>query len=87
MNETVLLIISYLPAVISLVGSVTAALLSIKKVSSKISETELLRRQLGCLNKKLAEQLEKDEELKKEIESLRMQLKGIKRYEKGVSKN
>lgn len=87
MNETVLLIISYLPAVISLVGSVAAALVSIKKVSSKISETELLRRQLGCLNKKLAEQLEKDEELKKEIESLRMQLKGIKHYEKSVSKN
>ena len=87
MNETVLLIISYLPAVISLIGSVAAALLSIKKVSSKISETEMLRRQLGCLNKKLEEQLEKDEELKKEVELLRLQLKGFKRHEKSISKD
>ena len=87
MNETVLLIISYLPAVISLVGSVAAALLSIKKVSSKISETEMLRKQLGCLNKKLAEQLEKDEELKKQIEDLQLELRGFKRHEKSISKN
>ena len=88
MNETLLLIISYLPAAVSLLGSIAAAIYSIKKVTSKMEDLDTLKHHLGFICKKLAEAQDLNAKLIKEIEAIRMHQKGIKEHGKeSISKD
>lgn len=87
MNETVLLIISYLPAAISLVGSISAAIYSIKKVTSKVEDLSTIKNHLGFVCKKLSEAHEENAKLRDQISALRLEIKGHRDNEKGIKKN
>lgn len=82
MNSTVTLILAYFPAVVSFLGSVASVFVCIKKVTAKLDESAGLKNELGKLNQKLTKQLEQNEAQQKQIEALRLQLKGIKEREK-----
>lgn len=88
MNETLKIIIDYLPAVISVLGSILAAVTVIVKTAKQLkkSDVEQVNSRLGGLYKALNKQIEQNNGLKNELESLRLEMRGIKPHEK-KSKN
>lgn len=87
MNDTVVLILSYLPAAISLVGSVAAAVMTIKKCYSKFDEAADLRHKIAQQNKRLAKAEEDNIALRQEIHNLILEMRGIHHVKENVKKN
>ena len=81
MNETVLLILSYLPPIISTVAMAIIAKIIDKIVKGESAKQDDTRRKLNFIASKLQEANEKNKELLKEIESLKLELKGFKKHE------
>lgn len=87
MNDTVVLILSYLPAAISLLGSVAAAVMTIKKCYNKFDEAADLRHKIAQQNKRLAKAEEDNIALRQEIHNLILEMRGIHHVKENVKKN
>lgn len=84
MNEIVLLILNYLPPVLSVGALGVIAKIIISSVSKKLEEstrilkeTQELKGQLSLLNKRNREVIELVERVVEENEELKLQLKGV----------
>jgi len=81
------LLISLVPSLASVIGSVSAAIITIFKVKSKLEESTGLKREMVSQNKKLNEVVANDEELKKELVALKLEIRGIKEHGKAIKKD
>lgn len=85
MNEAVkMLLISLLPSIASIVGSVSAAVVVIFKVKAKLDDASSLKRELVVMNKRLQKQIEDNEKLLEEIKTLKLEQRGIKQHGKEI---
>ena len=87
MNEVLLLILNYLPPVVSVGAVAYIGKIIIKVVVKKLSDVTDLKNKLSFICKKLQDEHDEKEELKKEITALRMEMKGFRNNEEKVSKN
>ena len=94
MNETLLLVLTWIPVVVE--SSLFVALIKVlaKKIKEHFSmpeklvkETKSVNGNVGALNKQVAMLIEENRKLLKQNENLIMQLKGFKEYGEDVRKN
>lgn len=84
MKETILTILNYLSSAVSVAGFVVVAKVILKKLANFTD----IKERLKALIRKVADQQEESEKLRKQIASLQMQLKGHKKNGKeSVQKN
>ena len=81
MNEVVLLILNYLPPFVSVGALIAVGKVILNSVSKKLSDFSALNSKLNVIAKRLMEEKAEKDELKKEIESLKMELRGFKKHE------
>ena len=81
MNEVVLLILNYLPPVLSVGALAVIGKVIVKQVTKKLADFAALNSKLNLIAKRLSDEKEENEKLKREIEALRMELKGFKQHE------
>ena len=81
MNETVLLILSYLPPIISTLAMAVIAKIIDKIVKGESAKQDDTRRKLNFIASKLQEAHEENKELLKQMEALKLELKGFKKHE------
>lgn len=74
MKETILTILNYLSSAVSVAGFVVVA----KVILKKLADFTAIKERLNVLIKKVVDQQEESEKLRKQIASLQMQLKGHK---------
>ena len=84
MNETLLLVLTWLPVVAESGLFVAVARFLAKRLKEHFSlpekivkENSELRGEVGKLNKRLSEEIEESKKLKEELEKFSLQLKGI----------
>ena len=85
MNEVLLLILNYLPPAVSVGALIFIGKKILKIVISKLEDITAVKNKLNFICKKLADQHQENEDLKKQINSLIKQQRGFKDEE--VSKN
>lgn len=84
MKEIILTILNYLSSAASVTGFVVVA----KVILKKLDDFTDIKGRLNVLIRKIADQQEESEKLRKQITSLQMQLKGHKENEKeSIRKN
>ena len=88
MNEIIVFISAYLPAATAVVGCVIACIINIKRVRDAVEKSEIkkLKDDTRALYRNLQHEIEINQELKEEIHSLKLEIRGIKPNEK-VRKN
>lgn len=74
MKETILTILNYISSAVSVAGFVVVA----KVILNKFADFTDIKQRLNVLIKKVGDQQEENEKLRKQIASLQMQLKGHK---------
>ena len=77
-QQTIMLIISGVLAILETGSWVGIASYIVKFVSKKVEDSTGLKGELGKLNKKLSEALEQNAELKCRYDALMLEMKGIK---------
>lgn len=84
MNETLLLVLTWLPVVVESGLFVALAKFYAKRLKEHfllpekiVKENSELRGEVGKLNKRLSEEIEESKKLKEELEKFSLQLKGI----------
>ena len=88
MNEALIFISAYFPAAGAVLGCVIATIVNIKRVKEAVEKSDIknLKDDTKLLYKHLQEQIEANKELREEVHSLKLELRGIKSHEK-VRKN
>ena len=81
MNEVVLLILNYLPPVLSVGALAVIGKVIVKQVTKKLADFAALNSKLNLIAKRLSEEKGEKDKLEREIEALRMELKGFKQHE------
>ena len=88
MNEALIFISAYFPAVGAVLGCIIATIVNIKRVKEAVEKSDIkkLKDDTKLLYKHLQEQIEANKALRDELHSLKLELRGIKSNEK-VRKN
>lgn len=81
MNETLLLILNYLPPFVSVGALAVIGKVIVKSVVDKLKDFSALNSKVNVIARRLIEEREENEALKKEIEALRLELRGFKQHE------
>ena len=79
-QQMIILIISGVVSLIQTGSWVGIAVFLVKLISKKVEDSTGLKGELGKLNKKLAEVIEENEELKCRYDAFMLEMKGIKQY-------